>query len=244
MSVEIGDYSMGEITARAKLAIRGLGYSWGVAEDGAHAIAWLERHELPGLMLLSRLCEHIEHQLLDPESHHSLESGLRPQSLMDDWSARHGELCPILTGISLSDAGFTGSAHAEINIHDVMFPLLLLPFVADVALRIKSVVRLDFDHSFVCCDETSLRFGDVVSALSDNNGAGAASLLGRGVTLSVSVQAPGASAAGMQWLNSQHRVVVEPSVWALLGRYAHRTYAPATEESRLLGAGAGVTDND
>ena len=29
-----------------------------------------------------------------------------------------------------------------------------------------------------------------------------------------------------------------------LGRLAHRTYAPATPESRLAGAGAGLTDND
>ena len=31
---------------------------------------------------------------------------------------------------------------------------------------------------------------------------------------------------------------------AMLGRFAHRTYAPATQESRLAGAGAGLTDND
>ena len=29
-----------------------------------------------------------------------------------------------------------------------------------------------------------------------------------------------------------------------LGQLAHRTYAPATQESRLAGAGAGLTDND
>ena len=29
-----------------------------------------------------------------------------------------------------------------------------------------------------------------------------------------------------------------------LGAFAHRTYAPATEESRVQGAGAGLTDND
>jgi hypothetical protein len=29
-----------------------------------------------------------------------------------------------------------------------------------------------------------------------------------------------------------------------LNSYAHRTYAPATEASRLAGAGAGLNDND
>ena len=35
-----------------------------------------------------------------------------------------------------------------------------------------------------------------------------------------------------------------PEAWATLNRLAHRTYAPATEESRLKGAGAGLSDND
>ena len=37
---------------------------------------------------------------------------------------------------------------------------------------------------------------------------------------------------------------VSQSDWARLSRFAHLTYAPATPESRRLGAGAGVTDND
>jgi len=31
---------------------------------------------------------------------------------------------------------------------------------------------------------------------------------------------------------------------AVLTRFAHNTYAPATEASRLAGAGAGLSDND
>jgi hypothetical protein len=37
---------------------------------------------------------------------------------------------------------------------------------------------------------------------------------------------------------------VSPDDWAKLNTFAQRTYAPATEASRLLGAGAGVSDND
>ena len=36
----------------------------------------------------------------------------------------------------------------------------------------------------------------------------------------------------------------DPNDWAALLAFAHRTYAPATEESRLRGAGAGLSDND
>ena len=37
---------------------------------------------------------------------------------------------------------------------------------------------------------------------------------------------------------------VAASAWAMLERYAARTYAPATEASRQAGAGAGTVDND
>ena len=40
------------------------------------------------------------------------------------------------------------------------------------------------------------------------------------------------------------RAAPDPSAWAALTDLAHRTYAPATEESRRLGAGAGLSDND
>ena len=37
---------------------------------------------------------------------------------------------------------------------------------------------------------------------------------------------------------------VDETAWATLTALAHRTYVPATEASRLAGAGAGTTDND
>jgi hypothetical protein len=37
---------------------------------------------------------------------------------------------------------------------------------------------------------------------------------------------------------------IPPDVQNRLNAFAQRTYAPATEASRLAGAGAGLTDND
>ncbi len=39
-------------------------------------------------------------------------------------------------------------------------------------------------------------------------------------------------------------VDIADEIWEALCAYAHRTYVPATEQSRLKGAGAGLTDND
>lgn len=37
---------------------------------------------------------------------------------------------------------------------------------------------------------------------------------------------------------------VPDHVWNRLAEFAHKTYVPATEQSRMMGAGAGTTDND
>jgi hypothetical protein len=39
-------------------------------------------------------------------------------------------------------------------------------------------------------------------------------------------------------------VQVDDAVWAALQKFAARTYVPASEQSRLMGAGAGLLDND
>jgi hypothetical protein len=40
------------------------------------------------------------------------------------------------------------------------------------------------------------------------------------------------------------RCEIADDVWSRLEEFTYRTYAPATEESRALGAGAGLSDND
>ncbi|WP_420862490.1 hypothetical protein [Algirhabdus cladophorae] len=40
------------------------------------------------------------------------------------------------------------------------------------------------------------------------------------------------------------RVPMDPVLWAHLNKLAAKTYVPASEESRLSGAGAGLSDND
>ena len=46
--------------------------------------------------------------------------------------------------------------------------------------------------------------------------------------------------------NSKHcsRVQINENSLKLLNEFAHKTYAPATDESRIIGAGAGLSDND
>lgn len=49
---------------------------------------------------------------------------------------------------------------------------------------------------------------------------------------------------GITICNAQVRSYTDTGTMNVLGKFAHKTYAPSTEESRALGAGAGLSDND
>ena len=53
-------------------------------------------------------------------------------------------------------------------------------------------------------------------------------------------------AQGTMMITRAHpsRKVIDDGLWSTLEGFAARTYVPATEASRLKGAGAGLTDND
>ena len=231
------DFSMGEITTRAKLAIRGLGYSWGVAEDVGWAIGWLEQRDFPGLTLLASLCQHIDERFAQVTETTSIETGLRPQALSATWTASEGQLCPILSGLALSDGGIPESHQGGLTLQNVMYPVLILPFVAVLAQTSNVLVECRFGDLQAITDGEHLWIAP--SPLTDRN---SLSISAHDVFIAISPESQRPSFE--PWPNHRSRASVTSSIWSILDQFAHRTYAPATEQSRILGAGAGVNDND
>ncbi|WP_170468703.1 DUF3726 domain-containing protein [Ruegeria arenilitoris] len=206
--------SLNEIEATAKRATRGAGYSWGQAEEAGKATRWLCAQGLDGVETLARLLA--LGFANDPASH-------RPQDLDELWHAE-GDLCPLSVGPLLSDtAQFldTGS----IQMQRVAAPALLLPFASNAARIQKCALQIEFDDMKAVTDGTRL------------SSPGSFPEKAQGVTI---------SKATTQSLPREQQTRAHPNSddWAVLNQFAHRTYAPATEESRLLGAGSGLSDND
>ncbi|MGC6496638.1 MAG: DUF3726 domain-containing protein [Candidatus Puniceispirillaceae bacterium] len=142
-------------------------------------------------------------------------------------SQRHLQLetdmkCPLLTGAAISDGviALPDAPDDRVALGMVRMPLLLVPFVACLG------------------DEDIWIHGLQMPERMDESppppvGMAACSLHRGGVPDWA------AAAATHTRLGSESACCVET-----LGRLAHRTYAPATQESRLAGAGAGLTDND
>ena len=210
------NYSLNEIEAMAKKAARGGGYDWGVAEEAGKAVRWLESHALPGA---AALVGHLNIGNIDGP----------PMSLQGDWSSASGVLCPLTCGAALNDcAEQLAEGHIQ-RLMDVDHPLLILPFAAWAALHIKALIHVEWDGMRATTDGYHLRYVALERHPNQSRAAVVNCKMGKAED---DLRAP------------KLRGAISTDIWKALGEFAHGTYAPASEESRLLGAGAGVSDND
>ncbi|MBR9843739.1 MAG: DUF3726 domain-containing protein [Rhodobacteraceae bacterium] len=133
-------------------------------------------------------------------------------------------VCPLKVGASVADRAATLPC-APHKLAHVAYPVLLLPFVAMAAQRLEQAVWVECDGAHAVTDGQGLAMtGDFPDHATR-----------------VDILVDGVLSAPMP---RQTRATPDPEAWAALARLAHLTYAPATEASRLHGAGAGLSDND
>lgn len=208
-------FSLNEVEATAKKAARGVGYPWGLAEEAAKATRWLCARDIDGCAALADLLGRLDGQDL---------SAAYPNPDAIGWSAPAGMLCPIATGAALTDHA-DQLAQSPLQLSSVAAPVLLLPFIAYLAECDDGVSCLICEGKETCTDGDAVS-GDVPAFHASSD-----------------VQIARAGQLGTP-RSRQSRADPDAKAWEILLAFAHRTYAPATEESRLKGAGAGLSDND
>ncbi|TBX21744.1 DUF3726 domain-containing protein [Nioella sediminis] len=209
-------WSLNEIEALSRKAARGAGYSWGLAEEAGRAVRWLEARDLPGAQALVDHLKRVDGQDL---------ASFTPDA--DSWTAPGGTACPILAGTMLAD-GMARSGPDPITLPDLASPLLLLPFLSWMATAQGRTVGIGVSDTEVALSPE----GTLTQTANIPSPASAPVALRFGVDPAGDTVAEGLRSA------------CSADTVAALNAFAHRTYAPATEESRLAGAGAGLTDND
>ncbi|MDJ0613566.1 MAG: DUF3726 domain-containing protein [Rhizobiaceae bacterium] len=193
-------WSMGETQDLATRACKGAGLPWGLAEEAAFAVSWLEQRDLPGLEALAEYLTGIG----QPNDYHA-------------------GFCPIGNGSWISD---TGSWFGSFPL-DVRQPLLLVPFIAQVIKQNSLILSWSNNQILISANNAEISHAGLI--------------VGRRVEHCE-------LAADKQMTEDTGRLDRIPesrSEWIeVLLEFAQRTYAPASEMSRLLGAGAGINDND
>ncbi|MBL4627716.1 MAG: DUF3726 domain-containing protein [Roseicyclus sp.] len=229
-------HSLNEIEALSKCAARGAGLSWGMAEETGKAIRWLESHGLPGVAMLASLLaqnDRIAHGAVAPQ----FLEGTR--GLDGIWAASSGRLCPLIAGAALNDCADRLTAGHDIEMSNVSHPLLAVPFAAWAAIHLGAPVTVAWGRFRGETDGYGLWVDDPIAQIEAATPA----------AMSFALAAPAAAAAPAAPRNDPvlapgQRGHVCLAAWGHLNTFAHRTYAPASETSRLLGAGAGESDND
>lgn len=145
-----------------------------------------------------------------------------PRCDASPWRSSGGNLCPLVAGAALSDRA---TAIRAMQLEGPVVPLLLVPFVGMVARHHEITLRIELTKAMAVTDGRSValtgRFPDQASVAFIDSGGSLDAVL-----------------------PDRHRAAPDEMVLNMLERFAHRTYAPATDASRLSGAGAGLADND
>lgn len=213
-------HSLNEIEAMCKRAARGAGLSWGLCEEAAKGTRWLASFGFAGPDLLASLLE-LNDRL--PAIDFS------PVALEGIWRAAAGRLNPLIAGASMSDCAVKMELGNIITMLEVDYPLLVVPFASGAALRLGQPVSVEWEDTRMVTNGKELCVqGDIKAILTPH---------ARRVDCSAPAQM-------LSQTRPIHRAVVSNDCWIRLNRFAQRTFAPATEASRLRGAGAGLTDND
>lgn len=212
---------MNEVEALAKKAGRGAGQSWGLAEEAGRAVRLLS--EL-GLDVAGAYADLLAAQ--DGVAYADL-APLRPDAT---WQAAAGRLCPLICGATLGDYADKLAGDSGVHLGAVAAPQFLIPFAMSAARKVNHPLRLNWEGVSVWVDSDSVYIDGPPAALS-------APEVG-------SVTIAPAKDRGGQQSQPQDRAVMNDAVYTALTAFAARTYAPATEASRLAGAGAGTSDND
>lgn len=214
-------HSLNEIEAMSKRAARGAGLPWGLSEEAAKGTRWLSAFDFPGTEMLAELLE--MNDQVPPID-------VSPVSLSAEvWHAPTRRMSPLIAGAALSDCAARLLERGTIVMQNVSLPLLAVPFMGGAALRLGVPVAAEWDGARVATDGRQLCVQGPTDVLQGKH------------TDQLVFSAP-ADMTGNR--KPVLRAEVCQTSWDVLDRFAHRTFAPATEESRLRGAGTDLSDND
>lgn len=216
-------FALNEVEATANKAARGAGMAWGIAEEAGKATRWLASRGLPGPELLLALLERNDNRPYED---------MAPATTSGVWTAGAGPLCPLITGTALSDRANLLNEESLVELDRTSFPLLLAPFLEYWARQSGMPIDLSWSGAALT---VSPEGGFWTECSGD-------ALLVDSVD---SVRCALSTVRDENWTYSRAiRCSVASSVWTRLEHYAHRTYAPATEESRERGAGSDTIDDE
>ena len=200
--------SFSEIETTVKRATKSMGFSWGIAEEVGKNIRLLEMFGLPGIKNINQYFK-----IYNKDSFENINIYSRSNISKKFY-------CPIIAGVNFFDQSSSISEFKQIEINNLAFPLLFIPFVS----RTSEIMG---KRIFLKLDKKEFLFNFNQSIYSNY-------LSGDIVEKSEKIY--------LQFLENKNSFSEED--WSQLYKISENTFVEETEESKTKAAGAGLTDND
>ena len=200
--------SFSEIETAVKRATRGIGFSWGVAEEVGKNIRLLEMFGLPGFKNINQYFKVLRNQ--DFEKISTISTINNSKSLY----------CPITMGLNFFDQSIHLKDANNIQINNLGFPLLFVPFVSRASEIIGKRIFLKIDNKEFLFNFNQAVYSNYLSG----------DILEKSDKINI------------KFLDNKNNFSEDD--WLEMHKLSIKTYVEESEESKSRTAGAGLTDND
>ena len=200
--------SFSEIETTVKRATKAIGFSWGIAEEVGKNVRLLEMFGLPGLKNINQYYK--IYKISNFDNINEISTSNSPKT----------HYCPILSGLNFYDQSAAISEFNELEIINLAFPILFIPFVSRTSEIIGKRIFLKMDNK-----EFLFNFNQSIYSnyLSDD-------IIEKSDKLS------------LKFLENKN--IFSDKEWLELYKLSENTFVEESEELKQKAAGAGLSDND
>ncbi len=200
--------SFSEIETTVKRATKAIGFSWGIAEEVGKNVRMLEIFGLPGLKNINQYYK--IYKISNFEDIKEITKSNSPKN----------HYCPILSGLKFMDQSLAISRFNELEIKNLAFPLLFIPFVSRTSEIIGKRIFLKMDNKEFLFNFNQSIYSNYLSG----------DVLEKSETIKISFL--------------ENKDTFNEEEWSELYKLSEKTYVEESDTLKQTGAGAGLTDND
>ena len=200
--------SFSEIETTVKRATKSVGFSWGIAEEVGKNIRLLETFGLPGIKNINQYLK-----IYNDKNFENIEVFSK-----SNFSKKY--YCPINAGINFFDQSSTISKFEQLEINNLAFPLLFIPFVSRTSEISGKRIFLKMDNKEFLFNFNQSIYSNYLSG----------DILEKSDKIILQFLENKNSFSEIEWLE--------------LYKISENTFVEESDELKNQAAGAGLTDND
>ena len=201
--------TLSEIDTTSKRAAKSAGFSWGIAEEVGKNMRLLELFGLTGIKNLNKYLKDYK------------KKQFQKISLISDVNQENKQpFCPIILGTNFIDQVNLLDKKNNIQISNIAFPILFLPFVSRASEIIGKKIFLKIDEKeFLLNLNQSIYSNYLKNEILES-----------------------CKSINISFLENNN--LFNENEWSELYKLSEETFVEETESLKIGGAGAGLTDND